>query len=303
MPREKIAGVNGAGDAFAAGALYGWHEGFAILDCLRLGHACAAASMREVSTTTGVATVSECLAARRALRAAAAAGLTVTVGRETRGGERRSFALGPLSLPNRVHPPRRDRLERRGPAAGPAGQPLNGRGREQASAVGRMLARRMRAEIDRLEAADAFVASPLMRTRDTMELARAAMGFEPKSYGVCDELKELTFGEWEGLTWLMSRPPSTRKRERARRTSGGFAPPGGESYAALAERIAPGWRPPGDMFMASHGGVARALMYLLGGLDPQIRCECRRLPGTRAGVRAGGRGVPTGWDEAQRPNH
>jgi sugar/nucleoside kinase (ribokinase family) len=61
MPREKIAGVNGAGDAFAAGALYGWHEGFASLDCLRLGNACAAASMREVSTTTGVATVSECL--------------------------------------------------------------------------------------------------------------------------------------------------------------------------------------------------------------------------------------------------
>ena len=62
IPSEEIAGVNGAGDAFAAGVLYGWHEDFAILDCLGLGHACAAASMREVSTTTGVVTVSECLA-------------------------------------------------------------------------------------------------------------------------------------------------------------------------------------------------------------------------------------------------
>jgi len=61
-PREAIAGVNGAGDAFAAGALYALHEGRTIDDALRLGHACAAASMRAVSTTTGVGSVSECLA-------------------------------------------------------------------------------------------------------------------------------------------------------------------------------------------------------------------------------------------------
>jgi sugar/nucleoside kinase (ribokinase family) len=62
MPASAIAGVNGAGDAFAAGMLYGWHEGWGVERSLRLGHACAAASMREVSTTTGVAPVAECLA-------------------------------------------------------------------------------------------------------------------------------------------------------------------------------------------------------------------------------------------------
>jgi sugar/nucleoside kinase (ribokinase family) len=62
MPANAIAGVNGAGDAFAAGMLYGWHEGWPIEKGLRLGHACAAASMREAPTTTGVAPVSECLA-------------------------------------------------------------------------------------------------------------------------------------------------------------------------------------------------------------------------------------------------
>jgi len=61
-PREAIAGVNGAGDAFAAGLLYGLHEERAIEEALRLGHACAAASMRAVSTTAGVGTVAECLA-------------------------------------------------------------------------------------------------------------------------------------------------------------------------------------------------------------------------------------------------
>ena len=62
MPAAEIAGVNGAGDAFAAGVLYGWHEGWGIVKCLELGHACAAASMREVSTTAGVAGFEDCLA-------------------------------------------------------------------------------------------------------------------------------------------------------------------------------------------------------------------------------------------------
>jgi sugar/nucleoside kinase (ribokinase family) len=61
-PAGAIAGVNGAGDAFAAGMIYGLHEGWPIEECLRLAHAVAAASMRAVSTTEGVATVGACLA-------------------------------------------------------------------------------------------------------------------------------------------------------------------------------------------------------------------------------------------------
>ncbi len=62
LPASAIAGVNGAGDAFAAGMLYALHEGWPIADGLRLAHAAAAASMRAVSTTAGVASVAECLA-------------------------------------------------------------------------------------------------------------------------------------------------------------------------------------------------------------------------------------------------
>ena len=61
-PKAAIAGVNGAGDAFAAGALYALHEERGVEEALRLGHACAAASMRAVSTTAGVGSVAECLA-------------------------------------------------------------------------------------------------------------------------------------------------------------------------------------------------------------------------------------------------
>ncbi len=60
--------------------------------------------------------------------------------------------------------------------------PLNGKGREQASAVGGTLAKFFRAEVDRLDAEAAFHCSPLARVRETLERARAAMGLEPTRY-------------------------------------------------------------------------------------------------------------------------
>jgi len=62
IPSSEIVGVNGAGDAFAAGVLYASHEGQTIEDALRMGHACAAASMRSAATTNTVVSASECLA-------------------------------------------------------------------------------------------------------------------------------------------------------------------------------------------------------------------------------------------------
>lgn len=62
VPTSAVAGVNGAGDAFAAGMLYALHEKWPIGKALLMAHASAAASMRAVSTTAGVASVAECLA-------------------------------------------------------------------------------------------------------------------------------------------------------------------------------------------------------------------------------------------------
>jgi broad specificity phosphatase PhoE len=148
--------------------------------------------------------------------------------------------------------------------------PLNGRGRAQASAIGRALAKAMPAEIATLEAADAFAASPLVRTRQTMELARAALGLAPERYALEPALKELTFGEWEGLTWpqVWKRDPAGARAREADKWN--FAPPDGESYAMLAERLQP-WLDSrhADCFVVSHGGVARALMTLIAGVSPQ----------------------------------
>ena len=62
VPPEAIVGANGAGDAFAAGVLYGIHENWPIGESLTLGLCSAASALRSVSTTSAVGSVAECLA-------------------------------------------------------------------------------------------------------------------------------------------------------------------------------------------------------------------------------------------------
>lgn len=149
--------------------------------------------------------------------------------------------------------------------------PLNGRGRDQAHAVGRTLRARVSPEIDRLEAAGAFYASPLGRARETMEMMRAAMDLPPKLYRLDAALMELTFGAWDGLTWAEARARDPERVKLRRADKWGFVPPGGESYAMLAERVR-GWLDSlsAGALVVSHGGVARALMTLLAGVSGQV---------------------------------
>lgn len=62
VPTAEIAGANGAGDAFAAGMLYGVLNGWTLADALALAHTAAAASLRRIGTTDGVVGWRECLA-------------------------------------------------------------------------------------------------------------------------------------------------------------------------------------------------------------------------------------------------
>jgi probable phosphoglycerate mutase len=149
--------------------------------------------------------------------------------------------------------------------------PLNGKGREQAGAVGRMLRERLSEEIARLEAVGAFYASPLARTRQTIELARAAMGLDPERYHLCSTLMELTFGDWEGLTWPEVERLDAAGAQAREADKWNFAPPRGESYAMLVARVKP-WLEArqGDCLVASHGGVARAFMAILADVPPSV---------------------------------
>jgi len=62
VPPSEIAGANGAGDAFAAGMLYGLHQGWELDRGLALAHAAAAASLRGLSTSESVEPWQACLA-------------------------------------------------------------------------------------------------------------------------------------------------------------------------------------------------------------------------------------------------
>lgn len=61
IPKSQIIGTNGAGDAFAAGVLFGHHEGWPIAKSLKLAHASAATSMRHESTTGSIENWQEAL--------------------------------------------------------------------------------------------------------------------------------------------------------------------------------------------------------------------------------------------------
>ena len=146
--------------------------------------------------------------------------------------------------------------------------PLNGTGVEQARSNGRRLKAYLEGE--RIDPADLdFLASPLGRTRMTMELARAEMGLAPDAYRLEDRLKELTFGSWEGSTLEEIAETSPELVAQRRADKWGFVPPGGgESYEMLSRRIG-GWletiiRP---SVVVAHGGVFRVLRGLLQGLD------------------------------------
>ncbi|WP_334174685.1 histidine phosphatase family protein [Pseudoxanthobacter sp.] len=147
--------------------------------------------------------------------------------------------------------------------------PLNDLGREQAARNG--AAMRVHFHDNALDpAAFLWLASPLGRSRETMEILRRGMGLDPAAYTVVPALRELTFGRWEGSTLpeLKAREPEATAARKADKW--GFVPPEGESYAMLSARIG-AWLAalPAPAVVVSHGGVQRVLTGLLLGTPAQ----------------------------------
>jgi broad specificity phosphatase PhoE len=144
--------------------------------------------------------------------------------------------------------------------------PLNDTGRAQAEDNGR----RLRAALGSDAAALDFVSSPLLRTRETMEIVRTAMGLPREPYRQDPRLAEISYGHWEGQLW--SELPTIDPEGFAARQADfwGWQPNGGESYAMLSDRIA-GWLESVDQtaIVVAHGGVMRVLRGLVEGLAPE----------------------------------
>jgi broad specificity phosphatase PhoE len=142
--------------------------------------------------------------------------------------------------------------------------PLNQAGRAQAARCGRIL-RDLLARAARPAVHFDYVSSPLSRACETMEIMRAGLGLAPAGYGIDARLTEISFGEWEGLTYaeVMQREPDVVAKREADKWE--FLPPGGENYRALALRVG-AWHASlaRDTVVCAHGGTGRALVALLG---------------------------------------
>jgi broad specificity phosphatase PhoE len=146
--------------------------------------------------------------------------------------------------------------------------PLNDLGRSQAVAAGAILGDVLAGD-GRKPSSLPFVTSPLGRARTTMELLRDAMKLPPADYSVDARLREIAYGQWEGLTLSEMKLDDAATFARRDLDKWSVAAPSGESYASVVLRMRD-WFDSlvTDTVAVAHGGTMRALMVTLGVATP-----------------------------------
>ena len=151
--------------------------------------------------------------------------------------------------------------------------PLNERGRTQSVHAGHILADLLRRDGSSASSIG-FVASPLGRARQTMDLVRGVLKLPLSGYAIDDRLREIGYGEWEGSTLaeMQAKDPDLFARRQIEKWT--VAPPGGETYVAVQARVADWYRGlTADTVAAAHGGTLRALMVVLGFETPESAAD------------------------------
>lgn len=113
-------------------------------------------------------------------------------------------------------------LERR--LSGRSDLPLTERGRAQAAAAARRIAA--------AEPIAHIVSSPLRRAKQTAHAVASALGLDVQ---IDDRLREIDFGDWEGMTFVEARAAGEELFTKWSSDSA-IAPPGGESQTDCLER-------------------------------------------------------------------
>jgi ribonuclease H / adenosylcobalamin/alpha-ribazole phosphatase len=141
--------------------------------------------------------------------------------------------------------------------SGRGDNPLTSVGVQQAAAVAKRLAGR---------GVDLVVTSPLSRARDTAQAVADAAG---APLVIADDFAETDFGAWEGLTFaaVMARWPGELA---AWQGDSDTAPPGGESFAAVATRVDRAL----DRLLADHQG---STIVVVSHVTPIKTLVCRAL--------------------------
>lgn len=151
--------------------------------------------------------------------------------------------------------------------------PLNELGRRQSVDAGHILSDLLMRD-GRSETSLTFVASPLGRARQTMELARGVLKLPLSGYAIDDRLREIGYGEWEGSTLaeMQAKDPDLFAQRQAEKWT--VAPPGGETYVSVQARMTDWYRGlTADVVAVAHGGTARALMVELGFETPESAAD------------------------------
>lgn len=150
--------------------------------------------------------------------------------------------------------------------------PLNAIGREQARQNGIDLAEILKVEGIPFD----FVASPLGRTRATMEILRGAMGLQPEDYRTDERLVEVSFGDWEGFTIKELKATARDRITERNLNKWDFIPPGptAESYEIMSWRVA-SWLNSVDRptVCVTHGGVIRSMFRTIAGVPKDEAAE------------------------------
>lgn len=142
--------------------------------------------------------------------------------------------------------------------------PLNQTGLAQAA----RMAAKLRQVVPDIAKFD-LVASPLGRARQTMEAVLAAYGLVDDAVAYDDRLKELSFGDAEGLTW---RELDARGLNRDVDPEGyhDWRPGGGESYRDGRRRVGEWLAGLGNpTIVVAHGGISRIVRGLAFDLPPR----------------------------------
>jgi broad specificity phosphatase PhoE len=156
---------------------------------------------------------------------------------------------------------------------------LNAKGRQQAAECGDLL-RDLFARDKRSPSDFAYVASPLKRARETMEILRRELGLDPDAYTLDDRLMEISYGAWEGLTLPEIEARMPGMLEERERDKWDFAPPGGESYRSLTEHMKEWYESlKVDTVAAAHGGGVRALMAIFNVMPKEEATHARIAQG------------------------
>lgn len=150
---------------------------------------------------------------------------------------------------------------------------LNETGHRQARDVGDALARDLAAFSD-----FDFIVSPMIRTRQTMQYIRVALGASEQPLAIEPAVKELGFGTWEGKPFWELKASPVYPADPINRFS--WRPNGGESYADGNARLQ-GWlaarkRP---SIVVAHGAIGRCLIGMLTGADTRDLMETRMRQG------------------------